>query len=235
MKKRYTLVLMLVASLTATVLSRGGGRYNFPTKVHKQDIIKELDKRLRIVDSNLVFDDHVLTITLPGPKGDKGETGMVGLAGLPGIAGKDGVSIQGPSGRIPAHEWDDTRLRFQMPDQTWGPYTDLLGPFGRLGYPGIGGLNGTNGANGDRGVDGQDGAPGLDGSMGGPGPAGSDGSDGQDGKDGSNGSDGGIGPPGKDGKDAKLPPFTTMQILLDAKMRNGKLVKTYAHIQVYAQ
>lgn len=35
---------------------------------------------------------------------------------------------RGPRGRPPAHEWDDTRLRFQNPDKSWGPWVDLRGP-----------------------------------------------------------------------------------------------------------
>lgn len=37
---------------------------------------------------------------------------------------------RGPRGRAPAHEWDDTRLRFANPDGTWGEWVDLRGPEG---------------------------------------------------------------------------------------------------------
>lgn len=34
----------------------------------------------------------------------------------------------GPAGPIPAHQWDGTNLRFQLPSLTWGDYSDLRGP-----------------------------------------------------------------------------------------------------------
>jgi len=55
----------------------------------------------------------------PGPQGEDG---------APGPPGEDGAP--GPTGPAPEHEWDETRLRFQNPDRTWGPYTDLQGPAG---------------------------------------------------------------------------------------------------------
>jgi hypothetical protein len=46
----------------------------------------------------------------PGPKGDPG-----------------------PAGPAPQHQWNNTQLRFQNPDRTWGDYVDLQGPAGEAG------------------------------------------------------------------------------------------------------
>jgi hypothetical protein len=61
----------------------------------------------------------------------------------------------GPPGPMPAHEWRDTKLRFQQgPSGEWGEFVDLQGPPGRaggltaMGLPiGIGGGGGTVVAN----------------------------------------------------------------------------------------
>jgi hypothetical protein len=59
----------------------------------------------------------------PGPQGE------------PGPQGKPGKT--GDTGPAPAHEWDDTRLRFQNPDGSWGDYTDLQGESGSAGPSGV--------------------------------------------------------------------------------------------------
>jgi len=57
--------------------------------------------------------------------------GAIGLQGLQGPEGPQGaqgpMGPQGPVGPTPDHEWDDTQLRFQKPDGTWGDYVDLQG------------------------------------------------------------------------------------------------------------
>lgn len=49
-------------------------------------------------------------------------TGPQGIQGRQGIQGE-----KGETGLAPAHEWEDTRLRFQNPDGTWGAWVDLVG------------------------------------------------------------------------------------------------------------
>lgn len=49
---------------------------------------------------------------------------------------------RGPRGRAPAHEWDDTSIRFANPDGTWGEWVDLRG------MPGGGGIFGGGGPGG---------------------------------------------------------------------------------------
>lgn len=235
MKKNMLIVCVL--ALTCVIASgRGrGGRYNFGND-NKADVIAELNKRLRVVDSNLVFDGQNLAITLPGPKGDKGDTGQAGVVGQSGRDGIDGIGIQGRPGAIPAHKWDGTRLRFQNSDGTWGKYVDLLGArgrsgiqgkTGRTGQDGIDGVDGKPGRNGKNGIDGNNGQQGI------VGPAGRDGTDGLDGQGGQNGASGVQGVPGED---AILPPFVTIQVLTDVKKAsNGRLVKTYQDVKVYIE
>ena len=57
-----------------------------------------------------------------GPKGEPGEKGDQGDPGP-----------EGPQGDPPAHEWNETMLRFQNPDGTWGSETDLKGVKGDPG------------------------------------------------------------------------------------------------------
>lgn len=54
---------------------------------------------------------------------------------------KDRPAVRGPRGRVPQHEWDDTRLRFQNQDNTWGDWVDLKGESGQTigGFFGFGG------------------------------------------------------------------------------------------------
>lgn len=84
----------------------------------------------------------------PGERGERGEVGRRGERGLPGAPGRDGApgigkdGEQGPRGFVgpmPRHEWDDTRLRFELPDGEWGKWTDLEGPRGPAGRDGMGG------------------------------------------------------------------------------------------------
>jgi hypothetical protein len=80
-----------------------------------------------------------------GPKGDPGIQGPQGERGLPGAAGPTGPQgpqglrgIQGETGakgNPPTHEWDNTELRFENADGSWGDFVDLKG---EKGDPGIG-------------------------------------------------------------------------------------------------
>lgn len=58
-------------------------------------------------------------ITATGPQGPQGEQGPPGP--------------QGPQGDPPAHQWDGTSVRFQLPDGSWGDYIDLRGEQGLKG------------------------------------------------------------------------------------------------------
>ncbi|MBN1132721.1 MAG: tail fiber domain-containing protein [Bacteroidales bacterium] len=64
--------------------------------------------------------DHWAEFEAPeGPQGVPGPQGEQGPAGDPGP--------QGDKGDKPAHEWIETSLRFQNPDDTWGTAVDLRG------------------------------------------------------------------------------------------------------------
>jgi hypothetical protein len=63
-----------------------------------------------------------------GRDGKDGEDGLDGLPGSQGAPGKDGE--KGDKGDIPKHEWNETWLRFENPDGSWGPFTNLQGPQG---------------------------------------------------------------------------------------------------------
>ncbi|KKL24635.1 hypothetical protein LCGC14_2413340, partial [marine sediment metagenome] len=180
MKKNILIMLVLLLCVGLPLL---GGRYNFPKTADKDFIIQELNKRLKIVDSNLVFDDKVLTITLPGAKGDKGDTGQAGRMGRDGTNGASGLSIVGPVGGVPAHVWEGTRLRFKFPDGSWGNAVELRGLRGANGSKGQPGRNGKDGTNGDRGFNGENGTNGVDGVAGDRGEEGSPGVSGRDGLD----------------------------------------------------
>lgn len=52
------------------------------------------------------------------------------------------------SSKIPEHEWDGTKIRFQNADGTFGDYVDLRGTGGTDGKDGKDGKDGTNGNNG---------------------------------------------------------------------------------------
>ena len=234
MSKRNIVIGLILQLVLLTGIAVHGSRYNFEPK-QTVDIAGEFSKRFSVVDSNLVFGGKVLTITLPGPKGDKGDTGMSGVDGRNGINGKDGIGKPGPVGPSPRHKWEGTRIRFQQPDGTWGSAMELrgqAGPRGRKGNPGLDGLDGRDGALGDPGEDGINGA---NGSMGNTGNKGDPGTNGTNGQDGMKGDRGVPGKNGKDGESAVFPLFTTMQVLKEVKISNGKLVKTYVQIRVYAQ
>lgn len=51
------------------------------------------------------------------------------------------AEAKGEDGRIPAHEWDGTRLRFENPDGTWGEWVDLRGRKGEKGDKGADGVS----------------------------------------------------------------------------------------------
>ncbi|QXV72281.1 hypothetical protein Acf1_00084 [Acidovorax phage ACF1] len=47
---------------------------------------------------------------------------------------------------MPRHEWDGTKLRFQLTPKTWGKWVDLRGPAGRSGGGGATVVEGGGGA-----------------------------------------------------------------------------------------
>jgi hypothetical protein len=63
--------------------------------------------------------------------------GKDGLQGPDGERGARGPA--GPVGPAPEHEWDGTKLRFELPDGSWGEKVDLRGPKGEAGRDGVGG------------------------------------------------------------------------------------------------
>lgn len=60
-----------------------------------------------------------------------GEEIPVAMKGEPGLMGKRGLT-----GDPPKHEVDGTKIRFQNPDKTWGPWVDLKGVRGADGKDG---------------------------------------------------------------------------------------------------
>ncbi len=66
-----------------------------------------------------------------GDRGDKGERGYVGKQGEIGLRGPPGPT--GPIGPMPAHQWDGTKLRFEIDVDEWGKWVDLQGPGGAAG------------------------------------------------------------------------------------------------------
>ena len=54
-----------------------------------------------------------------------------------------------PKGPRPDHQWDATRLRFELPSGAWGPFTDLQGPPGPQGNRGPRGFQGEKGEAGN--------------------------------------------------------------------------------------
>jgi hypothetical protein len=65
--------------------------------------------------------------------GAVGPTGPIGPAGPIGSQGPIGPAGQGLPGPAPAHQWENTALRFQNSDESWGDYTDLSGVKGSVG------------------------------------------------------------------------------------------------------
>lgn len=75
---------------------------------------------------------------IPGPSvvGGKGELGGQGEQGRQGesVIGEQGKpGEQGEVGPMPRHEWDGTRLRFELPGGSFGRFVNLLGPAGKGG------------------------------------------------------------------------------------------------------
>lgn len=62
-----------------------------------------------------------------GQDGVDGRDGVDGKDGKDGRAGYDGLSIKGDKGDIPKHEWQGTKLKFELPDGNWGKAVDLAG------------------------------------------------------------------------------------------------------------
>ena len=73
---------------------------------------KAFDLRIRNVEQRIID-------MRAGATGAKGERGLQGPPGP-----------EGPPGPAPAHKWEGTALRFENPDGSWGPLTDLRGPPG---------------------------------------------------------------------------------------------------------
>lgn len=63
-----------------------------------------------------------------GPGGARGPRGPVGPSGPAGKDGKDGAV-----GPMPKHEWNGSKLRFQLSPKRWGKWVDLRGPAGSGG------------------------------------------------------------------------------------------------------
>lgn len=98
-------------------------------------------------------------VDLKGNQGEKGDQGTDGTNGKSSYEiwldqGNSGTMAQfitslrgekGDAGFVPGHEWDNTLLRFQNQDGTWGQFVNLKGEQGEKGDPGINGTNGQNG------------------------------------------------------------------------------------------
>ena len=69
-----------------------------------------------------------------GPQGPAGPRGPEGKRGPRGEKGEKGE--KGDAGPIPKHEWKGTKLRFEMPDGSWGKAVDLKGAEGPRGASG---------------------------------------------------------------------------------------------------
>jgi len=90
-----------------------------------------------------VDDDGNIGIGNTNPAARLDVNGNISVNGIPiiNILGQwigDPVGLQGPpgpKGDKPAHQWNNTRLRFENPDGSWGSYVDLRGPEGPPGPP----------------------------------------------------------------------------------------------------
>jgi len=69
-----------------------------------------------------------------GRKGAQGRAGTTGDKGEPGPKGD-----KGETGDTPAHEWDETKLRFRTPSGAWGRKVNLKGDTGGRGASSRGG------------------------------------------------------------------------------------------------
>lgn len=94
----------------------------------------------------------------PGERGFQGEKGIDGAPGSEGEPGPEGPP--GPIGPMPEHEFDGTKIRFELSPGVFGPWVDIQGPQGDRGPMGKKGVKGD---------DGNDGAPGRPGGGGGGG------------------------------------------------------------------
>ena len=101
------------------------------------------------------------------------------------------AEIEQGASEKPNHEWNDTSLRFENPDGSWGEYTDLQGTQGLQGPVGP---EGPQGERGPQGPQGPEGPQGEDGSRGPQGPMGPEGPKGDEGPRGPQGPEG---PPGE--------------------------------------
>ncbi|QTA86159.1 Collagen triple helix repeat-containing protein [Desulfonema magnum] len=99
----------------------------------------------------------------------------------------------------PAHEWEDTSLKFQNPDGTWGELVNLKGDTGDAGIQGPKGEPGDKGELGDTGLQGEKGDKGDQGVAGIQGPKGDTGPQGIQGSKGDKGDRGATGPQGPKG------------------------------------
>lgn len=92
--------------------------------------------------------------------GEDGETPVKGVDykdGEPGKTPKKHADyFDGKPGKPPGHEWDGTKLRFQNPDGTWGPWVDLKGKGGDKGYTPKKGVDYDDGEPGKTPVKGED-------------------------------------------------------------------------------
>ena len=73
------------------------------------------------------LDANCPCLKVPGPPGAQGEKGDKG----DGDKGNKGD--KGNPGQMPEHQWQGTRLSFQNPNGTWGPFVDLQGEPGSPG------------------------------------------------------------------------------------------------------
>ena len=120
------------------------GEYSGTVTYESMDFVRYLD------DAWLAIADGVLGV-IPGTDPTKwvllGVKGAQGPKGDIGVKGDQGV--KGDTGPAPEHSWDGPSLRFQTPDGSWGPWTNLQGPAGADGPQGPQGLQGPKGDKGD--------------------------------------------------------------------------------------
>jgi hypothetical protein len=77
-------------------------------------------------------------------KGEQGDQGIIGQVGPMGPTGS-----KGDMGDMPSHEWNDTDIRFELPDGTWSEWIDLKGDTGEKGSKGDTGATGPVGPKGE--------------------------------------------------------------------------------------
>ena len=120
------------------------GEYSGTVTYESMDFVRYLD------DAWIAIADGVLGV-IPGTDPTKwvllGGKGAQGPKGDTGIKGDKGV--KGDTGQAPEHSWAGPSLRFQTPDGSWGPWTNLQGPAGADGPQGPQGLQGPKGDKGD--------------------------------------------------------------------------------------